>query len=134
MYDSATGTWKTILVGGLNKGGRAYYALDITDPVNPKALWEFTHNPGVCSGAGQYSDCHLGYTFGNPVITKLKDGRWVVVVTSGYNNTNTPAVTGDGEGYLYVLEAHDRPDPLQDRHGRRATAPRRAASRRSPRG
>src|SRR5690606_17783465 len=33
--------WKTILVGGLNKGGKGYYALDVTDPNNPKALWNF---------------------------------------------------------------------------------------------
>jgi type IV pilus assembly protein PilY1 len=105
VYDSVSGTWKTILVAGLNKGGRAYYALDITDPNNPKALWEFTHSPSVCAGAGQYADCHLGYTFGNPVISKLTDGRWVVFVTSGYNNVNATPLPGDGEGYLYVLEA-----------------------------
>lgn len=105
VYDTASGSWKTLLVGGLNKGGRGYYALDITNPTNPKALWEFTHNPSVCGGAGEYADCHLGFTFGNPVISKLKDGRWVVFVTSGYNNINTPSITGDGEGYLYVLEA-----------------------------
>ncbi|MDR1236787.1 MAG: hypothetical protein LBK28_00945, partial [Propionibacteriaceae bacterium] len=34
--------WKTLLVGGLNRGGKSYYALDITDPANPKGLWEFT--------------------------------------------------------------------------------------------
>ena len=105
VFDTASGSWKTVLVGGLNKGGRGYYALDITDPVNPKALWEFTHNPAVCSGAGQFSDCHHGYTFGNPVLSKLTDGRWVVFVASGYNNVNTPAQAGDGQGYLYVLEA-----------------------------
>jgi type IV pilus assembly protein PilY1 len=105
VYDPVTKTWKTILVGGLNKGGRAYYALDITNPAAPKALWEFAHDPGVCTGAGAYSDCHLGYTFGEPVITKLKDGTWVVIVTSGYNNVNSPSVKGDGEGYLYVLDA-----------------------------
>lgn len=80
--------WKTILVGGLNGGGRGYYALDITDPLNPKALWEFTNT-------------NMGYTYGNPKITKLKDGTWVVLVTSGYNNV----APGDGKGYLYVLNA-----------------------------
>ncbi len=44
VFDTATGQWKTILVGGLNKGGRGYYALDITNPTTPKALWEFTHS------------------------------------------------------------------------------------------
>lgn len=81
--------WKTILIGGLNAGGRGYYALDITDPASPKALWN-------------YEDADLGYTFGNPIITKRKDGTWVVVFTSGYNNVST----GNGKGYLYVLNAN----------------------------
>jgi len=79
------GAWKTILVGGLGAGGKGYYALDITDPDNPKSLWEFT-DPG------------LGLSFGNPVITKRADGTWMVVFTSGYNNS-------DGKGYLFALNA-----------------------------
>ncbi|CAB1368040.1 pilus assembly protein [Denitratisoma oestradiolicum] len=100
--------WKTILVGGLNKGGKGYYALDITDPASPKGLWEFKWSStcyDAASIATWYSDCHVGYTFNNPIISKLADGRWVVFVTSGYNNVNAPAVAGDGQGYLYVLEA-----------------------------
>jgi type IV pilus assembly protein PilY1 len=81
--------WKTILVGGFNAGGRGYYALDITDPLAPKALWEYT-------------DTNMGYTFGNPEISKLKDGTWVVMVTSGYNNLSP----GDGVGRLYVINAN----------------------------
>lgn len=106
VYDSVNGVWKTILVGGLNAGGKGYYALDITDPANPKGLWEFKHT-STCAGTpvGQSSDCHLGYSYGNPTISKLADGRWVVFVTSGYNNVNSPAVAGDGRGYLYVLDA-----------------------------
>ncbi|ABR91495.1 type IV fimbrial biogenesis protein PilY1 [Janthinobacterium sp. Marseille] len=84
--------WKTILVGGLNAGGKGYYALDITDPVNPKALWNFTAN----------EDADLGYSYGNPIITKRLDGTWVVVFTSGYNNH----ANGDGRGHLYVLNAN----------------------------
>lgn len=98
----ASATWKTILVGGLNAGGRGYYALDITDPVTPALLWEFT----------PADNANLGYTYGKPVIAKKVDGTWVVVVTSGYDNgtlsadnitANSPA--GDGLGYLYVLNA-----------------------------
>jgi type IV pilus assembly protein PilY1 len=98
--------WKTILVGGFNAGGKGYYALDITDPGNPKGLWEFKYT-STCAVTvtGQSTDCHLGYSYGNPLITKLADGRWVVVVTSGYNNVSSPANTGDGIGYLYVLDA-----------------------------
>lgn len=85
---STDGAWHTILVGGLNRGGRGYYALDVTDPTNPRALWEFTNT-------------NMGYSFGRPEITKLKNGTWVVLLTSGYNNV----VPGDGKGYLYVLNA-----------------------------
>ena len=108
VYDTSTSSWKTILVGGLNKGGKGYYALDITNPASPKALWEFGHN-STCydsaTPATHYADCHIGYSFGNPVVTKLVDGSWVVLVTSGYNNVNTPPQAGDGHGYLYILDA-----------------------------
>ena len=92
------GQWRTILVGGLNKGGRGYYALDVTNPASPIALWEFCADSSMCA----ISDSDIGYTYGDPVITKRpSDGRWVVLVTSGYNNVSP----GDGKGYLYVLDA-----------------------------
>lgn len=99
---SSSATWKTILVGGLNGGGRDYYALDITDPTLPSLLWEFRDS----------DDADLGYTFGNPIVTKKADGTWVVLVTSGYDNgtisgdgSTANAIAGDGKGYLYVLNA-----------------------------
>lgn len=107
---ASASNWKTILVAGLNKGGKAYYALDVTNPGSPKALWEFKHSTTCYDAtvpATHYADCHLGYTYGNPLITKRSDGKWVVLVTSGYNNVNDPAITGDGVGYLYVLDAAD---------------------------
>lgn len=104
-YDSVTSSWKTILVGGLNSGGNGYYALDVTDPVNPKGLWEFKRGATCYSGSPITSDCHLGLSYGRPIITKLADGTWVVMVTSGYNNINSPAILGDGQGYLYILNA-----------------------------
>ncbi len=106
VYDSVAAAWKTILVGGLNAGGKGYYALDITDPATPKALWEFTYS-ATCYDAGDNTtwgaDCNLGYSYGNPAITKLSDGTWVVMVSSGYNNVN--GATNDGQGFLYVLNA-----------------------------
>ena len=111
VYDSTAGAWKTILVAGLNGGGKGYYAIDVTDPATPKGLWEFKwsstcRTPTVLAipmAAGAKSDCHLGYTYNNPLITKLANNRWVVIVTSGYNNVSGNA--GDGMGYLYVLDA-----------------------------
>jgi Tfp pilus tip-associated adhesin PilY1 len=106
-YDSADAAWKKVLVAGLRAGGRGYYALDVTDPLSPKALWEFNWSATCYDGtaATSASDCHLGYSFGMPSYSKLKDGTWVVLVSSGYNNVNSPAKTGDGQGYLYVLNA-----------------------------
>lgn len=92
------GAWKTILVGGLNGGGTGYYALDITNAAAPTLLWEFT-------------DANMGYSFGNPEITKLDDGTWVVLLTSGYDNCPSSTLNcakngvGDGKGHLYVINA-----------------------------
>lgn len=89
--------WKTILVAGLNGGGRGYYALDITNPTTPALLWEFT----TTSGIGAVKDDDLGYSFGQPIVTRKADGTWVILVTSGHNNVSP----GTGKGYLYVLNA-----------------------------
>lgn len=92
------GNWKTILVGGMEAGGTGFYALDITNPSQPALLWEFTN-------------ANMGYSYGNPEITKLTDGRWVVLLTSGYNNCPRSAdpgcvtTSGDGKGHLYVIDA-----------------------------
>ena len=91
VYDSATSSWKTILVGGLNAGGRGYYALDITVPESPKVLWEVSSS----------TDSDIGLTFGNPVITKNKAGVWIVAFSSGYNNVSP----GSGNGHLFVVNA-----------------------------
>jgi len=101
--------WRTILVGGANAGGRGYYALDVTDPDNPKALWEVRGGEGTtclstaeANGGSFGEDCNIGLTYGNPLIVKRKsDGKWVVLFTSGYNNVSP----GDGKGYLYVVDA-----------------------------
>ena len=93
---TTTCDWHTIMVGGLNKGGRGVYALDVTDGATPatetaaagKALWEFTD--------GNSAD--MGFSFGNPLIVKTKLYGWVVLVTGGYNNTS-------GRSVLYVLNA-----------------------------
>jgi Tfp pilus tip-associated adhesin PilY1 len=98
VYDASAGNWKTILVGGASDGGRGFYALDITDPSNPKSLWEFCSDSTLCS----ISDSDLGFSYGNPVIGKRKvDGKWVVVLTSGLNNVSP----GTGQGYFYLLDA-----------------------------
>jgi len=97
VLSTTDGLWHTILIGGLAGGGRGYFAFDITNPTSPTLLWEFCSDSTVCS----VSDSNLGLSFGNPVVTKRGyDGRWVVLVTSGYNNVSP----GDGQGHLYELD------------------------------
>jgi type IV pilus assembly protein PilY1 len=87
--------WRTILVGGLGAGGRAVYALDVTNPVlltdteaavasSGRVLWEFT-------------DPNLGYVYDAPTLVKTTRYGWVALVTSGYNNPG-------GKGFLYVID------------------------------
>ena len=105
---ASAGNWKTILVGGLNKGGRGYYALDITNPQSPVALWELKGGSDascIATDAAvdgtQTGDCNIGFTFGNPIIAKRpSDGKWVAFVTSGHNNVSP----GDGLGHLYMID------------------------------
>ena len=83
--------WRTLILGGLGKGGKGLYAIDATDPAGvtnettaaARVLWEFT-------------DGDMGYTYGQPSVIKTRKYGWVVVVGSGYNNA-------DGKGYFYFI-------------------------------
>lgn len=95
--------WRSLLIGGLGKGGKAYYAIDVTDPVSmavgtvgatevntaSKVKWEFSNSTTDMGG-------ELGYTYGDPLVMKTKKYGWVVVFTSGYNNS-------DGKGYFFFV-------------------------------
>lgn len=117
-YLSSRSSWRSVLVGGLNSGGKAYYALDVTNPADSSLatkgptfsesnaasllLWEFTDD----------DDADLGLTYNLPPIdqdtgmpkqiVKLKpytgypNGRWAAIVGNGYNSTN-------GYAALYVI-------------------------------
>jgi type IV pilus assembly protein PilY1 len=78
------GAWKTVLVGATGAGGRAVFALDVTDPdsVGPSnLLWEF-------STASSDSD-KLGVAMSEPVIVRLKaENRWVAIFGNGYNSAD----------------------------------------------
>ncbi len=93
--------WHTVLVGGLNKGGQGIYALDITDPSSfgtSKVLWEFTDK----------QDSDLGYTFSQPVIARLNNGKWAAIFGNGYNNVNSDATdtvqSTTGHAVLYIVD------------------------------
>ncbi len=84
---------KTVLVGGLEKGGRGYYALDVTNATSittetglaSRFLWEYGN------------DDDLGFTYSKPVIVDSYDPvGYVVIFGNGYSSVNEHAV-------LYVL-------------------------------
>lgn len=88
---AATSDWRTVLIGGLGKGGKGFYALDVTNPASmnteakaaAKVLWEFT-------------DSDMGYSYGAPVVVKTRKYGWVAILTSGYNGGGTSS-------YLYIV-------------------------------
>jgi type IV pilus assembly protein PilY1 len=107
---STSSDWRTLLVGGLRKGGFGYYALDVTTPAAPnedalaaKVLWEF---PNAQTDADDpTARANIGYSFGKPLIVKTRAAGWVVVVSSGYNNgTGADSSGGDGIGRVWILD------------------------------
>jgi type IV pilus assembly protein PilY1 len=104
-------SWRTILAGGLNAGGKGIYALDVTNlstmGTNPQpsvsnVLWEFTAR----------DDRDLGYTFSAPSIAKTPSTAWtgegwVAIFGNGYNNTaddGTGIYSTTGNAVLYVVD------------------------------
>jgi type IV pilus assembly protein PilY1 len=93
--------WKSVLVSGLNRGGQAVFALDVTNPnnlteanANSIFMWEFT-------------DPDLGYTYSQPAIVKLNTGQWAAVFGNGYNNTDGSfdgSVSSTGNAVLFVVD------------------------------
>lgn len=95
---SWTPNWRSVLIGAMGKGGRGYYAIDVTDPTafsnggnaatretnaKDRVLWEFTHS-------------NLGYTYGEPAVVKTRKWGWVLIFGSGHNNS-------DGKGYFFIV-------------------------------
>jgi len=96
--------WRTMLVGGLNRGGQGIYALDITNPssfsestASSIFSWEFT----------DANDNDLGFTYSRPAIVKLQNGTWAAIFGNGYNNTVADGnASATGNAALYIVNLH----------------------------
>ncbi len=85
--------WRTILAGGTGQGGRAIYALDVTEPDTfgtNDVLWEFTH-------------AELGLTMSQPFVVRMNDGEWYMAFGNGYNSTS-------GTARLFLVSLEDPTD------------------------
>lgn len=98
FYDSA---WHTVLVGSMGAGsttvvggvggtgGRAVFALDVTNPDSfgvTNVLWEFSNR----------NNADLGYTIPTPSVVRMSSG-WAAIVANGYNSAN-------GKAALFILD------------------------------
>lgn len=93
-----TGASSKLLVAGMGAAGRSYYAIDVSSPrdltesaLASKVKWEFPALGDATTAA------KVGQTLGRPLIIKSAADGYVVVVTSGYNNTH------DGKGRAWIL-------------------------------
>jgi type IV pilus assembly protein PilY1 len=107
--DTDKTSWRTVLIGGMGLGGASrepgsscdpatecvrapvdglgyssYFALDVTDPSNPKYLWEFA---GDLSNTDVSKRDYLGYATSGPSVVRVgsskTNGRWFAVFGSG---------------------------------------------------
>ncbi|WP_338414296.1 PilC/PilY family type IV pilus protein [uncultured Sphaerotilus sp.] len=82
------GAWHTVLVSGLGAGGKGLFALDLTDPTK---FAESTAS-GVVRWEISGSDGDVGHLVQQPLIARMKNGRWMAILGNGYNSTNGRAV------------------------------------------
>ncbi len=94
-------SWETILAGGYGAGGRGVFALNITDESFPNSvagaqstvLWEFSDS----------NSAYMGYSYSEPRIALLNNGKWAVIFGNGYNSDNGKAALI----ILYIEEGID---------------------------
>jgi type IV pilus assembly protein PilY1 len=91
-----------IIIFGLRRGGSHYYALDVTDPNNPRFLWK------IGPEAAEYSE--MGQSWSTPQIGKVRFGTSSKVVSfigGGYdeNQDKRTVTTDDKRGRsVYVVD------------------------------
>jgi len=94
---------KAYLYVGLRRGGKAYYAFDVTDPEAPQLLWSIDKS-------GDFAE--LGYTFSNPRVGQVDLGTGpqpALFFAGGYDlnkDTRGSVGTDDSEGNaIFVVDA-----------------------------
>lgn len=98
IYDGSN--WRTILVGTLRGGGQSMFALDVTDPGTDgsgiKLLWELDN-----SNFPEDTTVKMGYSFPEPTVARLHNGKWAVVTGNGYKAPGS----SNGTAALLIIDA-----------------------------
>jgi len=71
------GSWKSILIGSMGRGGNSLFAIDVTNPTAvsaSKVLWD-------------KSFAEMGVYLGKPQVHRMESGNWAIVVGYGLNNS-----------------------------------------------
>ncbi|MFM7533064.1 MAG: pilus assembly protein [Rubrivivax sp.] len=135
---SPTPAWRTLLIGGLRAGGRGFFVLDVTNPANfteanaaSIVRFDYTAPPvGHASLSGFITESgstgmmgeiatDLGHLTADPSrdaylgrnlqVTRMKNGKWALLLGNGVNSVNERAVLYvfylDGSGFKKLVTA-----------------------------
>jgi type IV pilus assembly protein PilY1 len=126
--------WGTILIGGMRLGGgnlplyakfdgstnqtrvfrSAYFAIDITDPLNPSLLWEFWDKADT-------NNSDLGFTTSYPTVVRVggdytQVGTWYLIFGSGAGTLGS-----GGSPYWWSIGPSSTPNTVKDKGGAGST-------------
>ncbi|HJT97122.1 MAG TPA: PilC/PilY family type IV pilus protein, partial [Rhodanobacteraceae bacterium] len=82
-YDGSD--WHTVVLSSTGAGGRAVFALDVSDPTafgTSDVMWEFNDQ----------IDTDMGTAIVQPSLGLTEDGSWKVAIGNGFNSANNRAV------------------------------------------
>jgi type IV pilus assembly protein PilY1 len=106
FFDGAPGVYQNSATGkayiflSARRGGRLLYALDVSDPVNPKFMWKRSN---ADTGFGE-----LGQTWSQPKVAMIKgNANPVLIFGAGYDtneDAEPPAADTMGRG-IFILDA-----------------------------
>ncbi|WP_029655205.1 PilC/PilY family type IV pilus protein [Marinobacter daepoensis] len=100
---SAGGKDKFYIYSGMRRGGRSYYALDVTNRNNPELVWS------ISGGSGAFGE--LGQTWSTPVKTKVNIGGKLyeaLIFAGGYDPDQDTAGVRQADDIgraVYIVDA-----------------------------